>query len=193
MCWTAAARATEAPAVAASLLERLRGIPHLVRDAIIRRATKGDVPDAAALGAQIVRLHHATNPNRFFVLEDIEHGYAWWLNKELDRPEAVVLVAELDGAVVGYAYGAIEERDWSVLVDRHGAFHDLCVAESARRRGVGRALALAMIDELEALGAPRVLLRAMVQNQAAQRLAADLGFTPTMVEMTRECGEPLRR
>jgi ribosomal protein S18 acetylase RimI-like enzyme len=157
-----------------------------VRNVIVRDATVPDLPTAAALGAEIVRLHHATNPKRFFMLDDVEQGYLRWLRQELQRPDAVVLVAELDGIVVGYAYGVIEERDWSILVDRHGAFHDLCVAESARRQGVGRALGLAMVEKLEQLGAPRILLRAMVQNEAARRLASALGFTPTMVEMTRE-------
>ena len=159
-----------------------------MKSAIIRSATSADIESAATLGAQIVRLHHATNPNRFFMFDEVEQGYAWWLGKEMERPEAVILVAELAGSIVGYAYGAIEERDWSVLVDRHGAFHDLCVAESVRRQGVGRALALAMLERLEQLGAPRILLRAMVQNESAQRLAIELGFAPTMVEMTRERG-----
>jgi ribosomal protein S18 acetylase RimI-like enzyme len=153
---------------------------------IIREATSDDLKPAAALGAEIVRLHHATNSQRFFMVDDVEQGYAAWLSNELERPGAVVLVAELDGSVVGYAYGAIEERDWSLLVENHGALHDICVAASARRLGVGRALMRAMIEYLEHLGAPQILLRAMVQNEAAQRLAAELGFKPTMLEMTRE-------
>jgi ribosomal protein S18 acetylase RimI-like enzyme len=153
---------------------------------VIRRATLADLKGAAALGAHLVRLHHSTNPNRFFLPDQPEEGYVWWLSKEIERPEAVVLVAELHGAVVGYAYGTIEERDWTILVDGHGAIHDVCVAESARRQGVGKALTLALIAHLEKLGAPRILLNAMVQNESAQRLFASVGFRPTMVEMTRE-------
>jgi ribosomal protein S18 acetylase RimI-like enzyme len=158
----------------------------IMSSVVVRSATPADLVPAAALGAEIVRLHHATNPHRFFMLDAPEAGYAWWLAQELERPEAIVLVAEIDGAVVGYAYGAIEERDWSILVDRHGAFHDLCVAEKVRHTGVGRALAQEMLRRLTERGAPRILLRAMVQNEAAQRLATSLGFLPTMVEMTRE-------
>ncbi|HEY5958681.1 MAG TPA: N-acetyltransferase [Polyangiaceae bacterium] len=169
-----------------------------MKKAVIRDARPSDLPHAAALGAQIVRLHHAANPKRFFMLDDPEQGYAWWLGRELERPEAVVLVAELNQCgsneeasesnceIVGFAYGALEERDWSILVDRHGAFHDLCVAESVRRQGIGRDLAMAMLARLTALGAPRILLRAMVSNQSAQNLAKALGFLPTMLEMTRE-------
>lgn len=68
----------------------------------------------------------------------------------------VVLVAEINARIVGYAYGAIEERDWSILVDRYGAFHDLTVAESVRRRGIGRKLAVAMNAELERLPSDRL-------------------------------------
>ncbi|HMA93114.1 MAG TPA: GNAT family N-acetyltransferase [Polyangiaceae bacterium] len=157
-----------------------------VSHAIIRDATSADIPAAAALGAVIVRIHHETNPQRFFMLENVEHGYEWWLSKEIARPEAIVLVAELESRIVGYAYGAIEDRDWSILVDRHGAFHDLCVAEHVRRLGIGRELGLEIIARLEARGAPRILLRAMVQNESAQHLASALGFAPTMIEMTRE-------
>ena len=155
---------------------------------MIRSATSADLPQVAALGAQIVRLHHETNPKRFFWFDQVEEGYAWWLAKEIEREEAVVLVAELDGQVAGFAYGAIEERDWSILVDRHGAFHDLCVAAPWRRHGIGQKLALEMIRRLEGLGAERILARAMVQNEGAQRLVAGLGFAPTMVELTRERG-----
>lgn len=159
---------------------------------IVRRATDADLGAAAQLGVEIVRLHHATDPKRFFMLDDVERGYAAWLAHELQRPGAVVLVAELQGEIVGYAYGAIEERDWGILADAHGALHDICVAASARRMGVGRALMRHMIEHLQRLDAPQILLRAMVQNQAAQRLAAEFGFRPTMLEMTLELQSPPR-
>jgi ribosomal protein S18 acetylase RimI-like enzyme len=153
---------------------------------VIRRATTNDLPAAAALGAEIIRLHHATNPRRFFPPENAEEGYKWWLTQELARPQAVVLVAELDGIVVGYTYGTLEERDFRILADHHAVIQDLCVATPARHHGIGRQLTVAMIAALEALGVERVLLYAMVQNEHAQRLAESLGFAPTMVEMTRE-------
>src|ERR1700690_2273442 len=153
----------------------------MVNDLVIRSATPDDIEAAAKLGAQIVRLHHATNPKRFFLIDDVEQGYAWWLRQELERAEAIVLVAELDGEIVGYAYGAIEERDWNTLLDRHGAVHDLFVVETARRKGVGRAMVNAVMARLEELGAQRIVARAMVQNESAQRLCESLGFQPTML------------
>jgi ribosomal protein S18 acetylase RimI-like enzyme len=71
------------------------------------------------------------------------------------------------------------------LLDRHGAIHDIYVADSERKRGTGRRLLDAITGELEALGAPRLVLSTMVSNTAAQRLFASVGFRSTMLEMTR--------
>lgn len=152
---------------------------------IVRRATLADVDRAAQLGAEIVRHHHATNPQRFFLLDDIEQGYAWWLRQEIQRPDAIVLLAEREGVVVGYSYGAIEPRDWSVLIGPHGALHDLFVVPEARRSGVGRQLVSALMAELRALGATLLVLRVMVQNEPARRLAESFGFDCTMLEMSK--------
>jgi ribosomal protein S18 acetylase RimI-like enzyme len=151
----------------------------------IRRATIDDVERAAVLGAEIVKHHHHTNPARFFLDDDVLQSYTWWLRKELARPDAVVLLAERAGEVVGYSYGAIEPRDWSILLDRHGALHDLFVVPEARKSGVGRALVAALIDSLQALGAPLLVLRVMVQNEPARRLAESFGFHSTMLELSR--------
>lgn len=151
----------------------------------IRRATPADVPEAAALAGELVRMHHAQDPARFMLVQDVEAGYAWWFERELRRDAARLLVADGGGAIVGYAYGTLEERDWNLLLDAHGAIHDVFVAPSARRAGIARRLVLALIAELEVLGAPRIVLSTMVQNTAAQALFAACGFRPTLLEMTR--------
>jgi ribosomal protein S18 acetylase RimI-like enzyme len=131
-------------------------------------------------------MHHAKDPARFMLVENVEEGYAWWLTRELERAEAVVLVACRDATIVGYAYGTIEERDWNMLLDAHGAVHDVFVADEGRRKGVGEALVKGLIRALEELGAPRVVLSTMVDNGEAQRLFKRCGFRPTMIEMTRD-------
>lgn len=154
-------------------------------DVIVRRAEPGDLEGAAELAGRLVRQHHETDRDRFFLPDQVEQGYAWWLRREIARAEAVVLVALEGAALVGYAYGALAERDWNSLLDAHGAIHDIYVLERGRRVGVGGKLLDAMIGELEALGAPRIVLSTMVGNRAAQRLFEARGFRPTMLEMTR--------
>lgn len=154
-------------------------------DIILRRAQPADLAGAARLGAALALQHHQTDPARYFLPEHAEQGYAWWFAKELQRPAAVILVAVRGTEVVGYSYGAAEERDWNLLIDRHGVVHDLFVAEDVRRLGVGARLLDAMIQELEGLGAPRIVLYTMVSNERAQHLFRARGFRPTLLEMTR--------
>ncbi|MET0592924.1 MAG: GNAT family N-acetyltransferase [Polyangiaceae bacterium] len=151
----------------------------------IRPATPADLPRVAALAGALVRMHHAVDPARFFLPEKVEEGYAWWFEREIQRAEAFVIVANKGTEIVGYAYGTREERDWNALLDEHGYIHDVFVSPEARRDGVGRKLMRAAIDELTRRGAPRIVLSTMVSNEAAQRLFASSGFRPTMIEMTR--------
>lgn len=152
---------------------------------VVRRATAADLPRLGELAGELVRLHHRTDPRRFFLVDGVEQGYARWFASELEREAAVILVAERDGAILGYGYGSLEGRDWNALLDEHGAIHDVMVDEAARRSGAGRALVEAMCEALEAMGAPRIVLSTMVQNTAAQALFAACGFRGTMLEMTR--------
>ncbi|WP_338023448.1 GNAT family N-acetyltransferase [Archangium primigenium] len=153
----------------------------------VRPARPEDGPALGAMGAALIRMHHAQDSRRFMAPgDDAESGYRWWLTKELKRAGAVVLVAERDGAVLGYAYGTVEGRDWNALREPHGEFHDLWVQPAARGTGVGAALAEALMHGLRERGVPRVMLMAAVGNGSARRLFERLGWRPTMVEMTRE-------
>ncbi|MDI1432060.1 MULTISPECIES: GNAT family N-acetyltransferase [Polyangium] len=157
---------------------------------LVRPAKPEDVSALGRMGAALVRFHHSLDSLRFFAMGD-ERGYGAFLASELGRQGSVVLVAEArgeDGAaqVIGYTWGRLEKRDWTMLLDACGALHDIYVEPEARRLGAGRALCVGMIQRLSELGAPRVVLATATKNEAAQKLFASLGFRATMIEMTRE-------
>ena len=152
----------------------------------IRPARRADLPAVAQLAGKLVRMHHGYDAPRFFLPDRIEEGYAWWFGREIDREEVVLLVAARGDAVVGYAYGRLEERDWNQLLDACGALHDILVDESARGRGLGEALLKEVLTRMAKKGQPRVLLHTAVQNESAQRLFKKHGFRTTMLEMTCE-------
>ncbi len=154
---------------------------------VVRVATSQDLPAAGRLGALLVRQHHGLDPQRFIAGgEDVAAGYRWFLGTQLAEPAAVVLVAERDGAVVGYAYATLEGDDWMALRAAAGFLHDVVVEESARRQGIATLLVEAACAWLREHGAPRVLLWSATGNPGAQALFERLGFRRTMVEMTRE-------
>ncbi|MDP9036967.1 MAG: GNAT family N-acetyltransferase [Myxococcota bacterium] len=151
----------------------------------VRCAEERDLPRLGQLAGGLVRMHHEADPKRFMLVDDVEQGYARWFSSELQRAEAIVLVADRGDEVVGYAYGRLEGRDWNMLLDRHGVVHDVYVDAKVRRCGAGRWLLHTLVEELEGRGAPRIVLSTMVANEAAQRLFRSCGFRATMLEMTR--------
>jgi ribosomal protein S18 acetylase RimI-like enzyme len=151
----------------------------------IRPAEEGDLQAVGRLAGQLVRMHHAADPARFLLVDRVEEGYENWLSRELAREEAVVLVACRGTTVIGYAYGTIEPRDWNLLLDEHGAVHDVFVDDDARRSGAARALIGTLLPALERLGAVRIVLSTLPTNEPAQRLFRAFGFRPTLLEMTR--------
>jgi ribosomal protein S18 acetylase RimI-like enzyme len=153
----------------------------------IRRATPQDDQALGRLGALLMALHHGYDADRFIASgPGAERAYGGFLVSEIERKDAIVLVAEQHGAVLGYAYAALEGNDWLVLRGPAGVIHDLMVDPTRRHEGVGRMLLNATLDALLDLGAPRVVLSTATQNEAAQRLFAAAGFRATMIEMTRE-------
>ena len=154
---------------------------------LIRRAAERDLDALGRLGAQLLRTHYELDRLRFMAPRgDTEEGYAWFLNTQLQRGDAVVLVAELEGRVVGYVYAAIEPQSWEELREEAGFIHDVCVDENSRRSGVAAALVEAAASWLASRGMPRIVLWTAARNEPAQHLFERLGFRHTMTELTRE-------
>jgi len=134
-----------------------------------------------------MRTHYAFDPARFMSPDEgAEDGYAGFLGSQLRATDAVVMVAEIEGVVVGYVYAGIEPLSWKELRDEAGFVHDLLVSADARNSGAGRQLLDAAIDWLRQRGMPRVVLWTAARNAGAQRLFERRGFRSTMVEMTLE-------
>ncbi|HVX38576.1 MAG TPA: GNAT family N-acetyltransferase [Gemmatimonadaceae bacterium] len=157
---------------------------------IVRPAVAADLDAIGRLGALLVELHHEFDRDRFVpATPETRRGYASWLGSQLDEPSVIVLVAEREGRVVGYAYAGLEGRDYMTLRGPAGVLYDIIVDPAARGHGIGRRLLEATVAALEARGAPRVVLSTAERNRSAQRLFESAGFRRTMIEMTRESGQ----
>lgn len=155
--------------------------------AVIRKATRGDLEAIGRLGAALLRAHSEFDAERFMAAgPDAEDGYAWFLGTQLDQDASLVLVADVDGVVVGYLYAAIEPRNWKELRDEAGFIHDVLVQEGSRGAGLAQRLIEEAASWCRARGVPRVLLWTAARNTRAQQLFERLGFRGTMIEMTRE-------
>jgi GNAT superfamily N-acetyltransferase len=159
----------------------------LAPDVRIRLATEADVAALGRMGAALLRLHYAFDQQRFIAPRgNPEEGYGWFLGSQLRDADAVVYVAEREGAVVGYVYAGLEPHSWKELREAAGFIHDVVVEETHRGAGIATALLDAAGEWLKAHGAPRVMLWTAERNHGAQRLFEQAGFRRTMIEMTRE-------
>jgi RimJ/RimL family protein N-acetyltransferase len=92
-----------------------------------------------------------------------------------ERTEAAnVLVAVVDGAVVGYTHigpaADVPSNDHVLMV------HGLAVDPAAQGGGVGRALVAAAVEEARGRGARRLRLHVLGHNAAARRVYEACGF-----------------
>ncbi|GAB3197630.1 GNAT family N-acetyltransferase [Geodermatophilus arenarius] len=132
---------------------------------VIRRATPADTTEVAAMVREIAA--HEDQAASVHVPDDQWHGL-------LERPEVVVLLAERDGAAVGYVSAIRRLHLWTGgdVLD----LDDLYVRPGHRDTGVGRRLMAA----LATLAAPEQLLirwGTEVDNIDAQRFYRRLGAT----------------
>jgi ribosomal protein S18 acetylase RimI-like enzyme len=137
----------------------------------------------------LVQTHHDFDARRFIAATaQTASGYGSFLSTQVDNPNIVLLVAEEDEVIVGYAYAGIEGHDYMSLRGPAGVLHDIVVDPAHRGCGIGRLLLDASLTALEKRGVPRVVLSTAERNEAAQRLFERAGFRRTMIEMTRELG-----
>lgn len=155
--------------------------------ATIRRAEPRDRDALGRLGALLVQTHHDLDPRRFMKpTQRTAEGYGSWLVSQIDADGVIVLVAEVDGAVVGYTYAGLEGNDWMALRGPAGVLHDIVVDPAFRGQGIGHELLDATMAALEQRGAPQLVLWTAEGNAVAQALFASVGFRRTMIEMTRD-------
>ena len=157
------------------------------RACTLRPAVRDDLPAVGRLGGLLMGTHYDYDRLRFLAPPaDAGEGYAWFLGTQLSRDDAVVVVAEQDGTIVGYVYATVEPLSWKELRDEAGFIHDVYVDEPARRSGIARALIDAALAWLRERGVPRVVLWTPTPNAGAQHLFERAGFRHTMREMTLE-------
>jgi GNAT superfamily N-acetyltransferase len=131
--------------------------------------------------AELNRLQRAWRvfPPRAGQVRDMEHHY----RAALADPDAVLLVAEDEGEVVGMAAGNVHRP--STMSDKLAVeISSVYVRLSHRRRGLAKALAAEVARFARGRGVDRITLKTFAQNAEALEAWRRMGFEPRMVQMT---------
>jgi GNAT superfamily N-acetyltransferase len=149
----------------------------------VRRAKPSDADRIAEFAMKLVEQHVAYDEERFARIATLE-GMAWFYGGQTKVENAAVIVAELGGAVVGFAYLAYEDKNYAELAVSVTSLHDIYVDDAARHSCAGRALMDAAIAAAKEFGSSKLMLHVAVKNVEANEFFKRCGFRPTMTEMT---------
>jgi GNAT superfamily N-acetyltransferase len=144
----------------------------------VREASAADAAAIVALNAEVQALHATAMPD-FFKAAD-PGAIAPTVAAMLSEPRNLVLLAEIDGRPVGYAYAEFMEP--GETAHRYAArvvyLHHLSVAAAHRRRGVGAALMAAIRTRAAERNVARIALDVWMFNRRARAFFKRQGFTP---------------
>lgn len=129
----------------------------------IRRAELEDFEAILDLWEELMRLHAELDPV-FTPAPDGRDYYRLWLSQCHLKDEAILLVAELSGEVVGYALGYLQHMPPSMRALSSGMVSDVCIARDWRDKGIGRRLFAAMENEFRRLGVTRLEVKTSSLN-----------------------------
>jgi ribosomal protein S18 acetylase RimI-like enzyme len=152
----------------------------------IRPARVEDVDQVLPLVQKIVALHEQWDATRFGAREDAADMYDHWLRGRADDDDAVFLVAEREGAIVGFLIATVDNNIPIYTLDRYGFVHDLWVEEAYRNEGVGRSMTMLALEQFKKLGVTQVRLDTAMKNEAARKMFEQCGFRASTVEMLCE-------
>ena len=144
----------------------------------IRFAKNADIPAFIRLLKQVGRVHYEGRPDIF--REDAQKYDEASLEMLLQDKNRPILVAEEAGEVLGYAFCVIQNTLGDpVLQDRLTVYiDDLCVEETCRCGGVGKALYHAVLDYARGIGAYNVTLNVWAKNESALKFYEKMGLLP---------------
>ena len=147
----------------------------------VRRAEEHDVPACLRMFEELNRLQA---PWRVFApRRGIEDEMAQRYRAALQDPDALLVVADDGGEVVGMAAGHVH-RPSTFSEEIAVELSSVYVRPSHRRRGLGRALTAEVARFAHNHGVKRLTLRTFAQNQEALEAWRRIGFESRAVQMT---------
>lgn len=105
------------------------------------------------------------------------------LRKLIESPDAEVLVAEIDGALVGSGYALEKKAEDYLKHETYAYLGFMYVVPHQRGRGVNRAITDALLGWATKRGLTEIRLEVYIDNAAARKAYEKAGFTAHMLEM----------
>lgn len=151
---------------------------------VIRKAETKDKNRIGELLEQVLGVHHKARPDLF------KGGAKKYTDSELeeilcDESRPIFVAEDESGTVLGYSFCIfVQHIGNNILTDIKTLYiDDLCVDESARGKGIGRALYNYVVDYARASGCYNVTLNVWADNTSALGFYEALGLHKQKIGM----------
>lgn len=146
---------------------------------IVRKATTIDQEKIVNLRIQLQQHGEQSNPLIWRITKAGRQKLVHDVSHLLTDDTSLVIVAEQDNNIVGFAYGQILRRT-EYKPNKAGIIGMIFVLENHRRHGIGTQLIHELCKYFEAENVSHISLRYVLGNKEAEAFWQHLGFTPIL-------------
>ncbi len=153
----------------------------------IRYADKDDISDIA--GLHLLTLEELAGIAPAGYGDSLKHclptaeEFEKLFTSELEDERSVLVIAEIDGILAGFAFGFLEKHSDDLIEAPYLSIVYLETAKEFRKRGVGRALLKEMERLARERGIKTIDLQVWLTNKPAMRLSVEAGYQPLEMRM----------
>ena len=144
----------------------------------IRTATEKDLDTLLTFEQEIVKTERPFDPT---IKGGEPHYYD--LRKLIDSPRAEVLVAEINGKVVGSGYAVTKKAESYLKHDEFAYLGFMYVIPAERGKGINQAIVARLKQWAATRNLTEIRLDVYDQNIVAKKAYEKVGFKPHMLEM----------
>lgn len=151
----------------------------------IRIARLDDLNAIKELWREMMDFHRARD--EYFSRSERGHErHGEYVRRNIESPEWLVIVADEDQSVIGFAMGKIDSYPPVYKHTHFGFVADIVVNESFRGRGIGRELYNQMLPWFREQGIDRVEINVASTNEVSQAFWRRMGFREYVKRMIHE-------
>jgi ribosomal protein S18 acetylase RimI-like enzyme len=151
---------------------------------IVRRATEADLDSVAKLNRELTE-YHVKFDEHYKFKKNIEEISRQYHSSNITSENKMLLVAEVDGEIVGFMLGKIEKTPPIYQTEEFGQLLGTFVKEEYRRKQIGEKLTLKLLEWFKSKGIKRVELSVDVRNKIGVSAWTKYGFEPFHYQMKK--------
>ena len=158
-------------------------MPHLLKFKI-RTANYKDL-DSIVLLSKKLNIYHQKFDKRFTIRKEFDKEFRKFLKTNLKKKNFKILVAEVDGKIVGYSIGKIEKTAPAYKEKKIGKITDTFVLERYRKYEIGSKFLEELIKWFKRNGIKEIEVSVHVKNKTGLNFWKKQGFRDFTIKMVK--------